>query len=99
MAEMTDRSWRCTCMDAHWISLVWFPGDARYGADIQGWLCLDGDFRARLRRRLMYSWQALCGVRHTQTSVEVCLDGPKAREISAALLEFADACDAEGNSG
>jgi hypothetical protein len=95
MAEEIERIWRCGCHGGHFVSLSWDPDDLRGPAlSAEGYLALEGDWRARLRQRISGAWRLLVrGEPHSWATV--LLDEAKAREIAGALTEFADSAAAD----
>ncbi len=84
---MPDCHWRCDCGGGHFLTLRWDPGDARAGAELEGYLDVEGDSRTPVRDRIAEAWRLL---RHgcAQTRVGVILDRGKAGSVIAALQAY-----------
>ena len=95
---MADRSWRCDCGGGHFISVTWWPEDERDDtAMVDGYLVLEGDFRTTLLHRLRMA-AGLIVSGHADSRAGVVLTPGIARQIAAALTEYADSA-AGKNSG
>lgn len=89
-----DRSWRCDCGGGHFISVTWWPEDERDDtATVDGYLAVEGDFWRTLRHRLRMAFGVIRSG-HADTRVGVVLTPDRAREIAAALTEYAESAAA-----
>lgn len=91
--------WRCGCHSSHFVSLTWWLDDvAQYPgvpiAEINGYLALEGNFRASLKQRVRDAYRMLITGR-VHSSTEVVVDVETADEIISALSDFRNACQAE----
>jgi hypothetical protein len=92
-----DHIWRCGCHDSHYLSVKWHDSDLTGGwgaVSATGYLHVEGNFWTSFRRRLLEAWTIIRVGKMHYYGVEVLLDEAKAREIVAALTEFADAAEA-----
>ena len=82
-------TWRCDCLGPHFLGLTYWPDTPQAGLEIEGYLEVEGAFSDTWRNRIAMAWNALFKG-HAHSRVGLVLDAPKAREVAAALTDFAN---------
>ena len=86
MSDRQERIWRCDCGAGHFLSIQYYGGGL---SEVGGYLEIDDNGLKMWRSRLKVAREVLRNG-HAETNVGVLLDEKTAREIAAALMDFAD---------